>query len=272
MVDDLSGRVVAITGAARGIGLALSRELTRRGARVAMGDVDVDELMSASPGLDVALRHELDVTDASSFARFLQDTAEELGPLDVLVNNAGIMPTGPVVEQDDEVDRRVLEVNLGGVFRGTRLALADMLPRRHGHIVNMASMLGELASPGVASYCGTKFAVVGFTDAVRREVRGTGVHLTTVLPSFVDSRMTQGLPSVRGFRNLTPEEVAVSVAAAIERRRSKVYVPRSAGVVLQLQRLLPSRGVDALMRPFGLDRMFTGPRRGATGTVDGPDR
>ncbi len=136
-----------------------------------------------------------------------------------------------------------------------------MVPRGHGHVVNMASMLGELACPGVAVYCGTKFAVAGFSDAVRREITIPDVHVTTVLPAFVDSDLTAGLPAVRGFRRLTPDEVAIAVADVIDRPRRRVYVPPSAAAVLQVQRVLPARAVDRVLRPFGLHRMFMDPRR-----------
>src|ERR1700757_811752 len=127
---NLSGRVVAITGAARGIGLATARELRGRGARIAIGDIDGDEAVrvAQSLGADV-LATPLDVTDRSSFESFLALTERELGPVDVLINNAGIMPIGPFLEEADATARRVLDINVAGVLIGMKLALPAMVAR-----------------------------------------------------------------------------------------------------------------------------------------------
>src|SRR5262249_59390661 len=124
----------------------------------------------------------LDVTDPDSFASFL-DAAAELGPLDVIVNNAGIMPVGAFAQEDPAVTRRQVEINLIAVMTGTRLALDRMLPRGRGHIVNIASAAGRVAVPGEAVYTATKHAVVGFDEALRVELKGTGIEGTTVMPS-----------------------------------------------------------------------------------------
>src|SRR5438046_1860036 len=150
---DLSGRVVAITGGARGIGLATARALRAAGARVAIGDIDRDGAITAADGLGPGvLAAGLDVTDRESFADFLALVERELGPLDVLVNNAGIMPIGPMVDESDDVARRVFEVNVLGCLTGMKLALPGMLRRGRGHIVNVASAAGKSPVPGGASY------------------------------------------------------------------------------------------------------------------------
>jgi len=177
-------RTVAITGGARGIGYQTAKELIRRGHRVAIGDIDEARAKEAAAELGVKVVTRLDVTEPDSFTTFLDLVERELGPLDILINNAGIMPTGHAHEEDDAVTRRQVEINVLGVIFGTKLALQRMLPRRTGHIINTASLAGELAVPGLATYCATKFAVIGFTEAARLNKRTPGVRLSTVRPTF----------------------------------------------------------------------------------------
>src|SRR5690625_2799810 len=163
-VDNIRGKTIAITGAARGIGLATAAALLARGARVVIGDRDVSALDNAvkelGPGSPVT-GHPLDVTDRESFAMFL-DKARADGPsgsqgrIDVLINNAGVMPVGPFLEQTTETIRSAIEVNFYGVLNGCQLVLDEMVKRRSGHIVNIASMAGIVAVPGQALYAGTK--------------------------------------------------------------------------------------------------------------------
>src|SRR3954447_20989908 len=160
----ISGRTVAITGGARGLGRATAKTLAAHGARVAIGDLDGDLARveaAALPGPGPHGGYAPDVPDPESFETFL-NTAAELGPLDVLINNAGIMPVRAFAQEDPLVTRRQIEINLMGVTTGTRLALERMLPRKSGHIVNVASAAGRVAVPGEAVYTATKHAVVGF--------------------------------------------------------------------------------------------------------------
>ena len=171
----LVGKVVAITGGARGIGRATAAALIAQGARLAIGDIEAalaeqtaQELGSGTIGLP------LDVTDRASFERFLNEVEERLGPLDVLVNNAGIMPVGPFLEETDAMAERIIDINLHGVIFGSKLALARFVERgRGGHLVNIASSAGKTGIPGGATYSATKHAVVGLSEAIRGEFRGT---------------------------------------------------------------------------------------------------
>ena len=249
-------KTVAITGGARGIGYETAKELIRRGHRVAIGDIDEARLKEAADELGVTTFSRLDVTDPDSFGEFLDLVEKELGALDVLVNNAGIMPTGHVHEEDDAVTRRQVEINILGVIFGTKLALKRMLPRSSGHIINTASLAGELPVPGLATYCGTKFAVIGFTEAARQEYRKSGVHLSTVRPTFTNTELVAGTAGAKGLRNAEPEEIARATADLIERPRPFVRVTRLAGGVVAAMKFVPGRLASGLGSALGTDSVF----------------
>ncbi|WP_234411073.1 MULTISPECIES: SDR family oxidoreductase [Nocardioides] len=249
-------RVVAITGGARGIGYHTAEELIRRGHRVAIGDIDELQLKVAAEELDLDVAVRLDVTDPASIASFLDVTEEALGPIDVFINNAGVMPTGHVHEETDEVTRRQVEINVLGVIFGTKIALQRMLPRRHGHIINTASLAGELPVPGLATYCGTKFAVIGFTEAARQEYRRSGVALSTVRPTFTNTELVSGTSGAKGMRNAEPQEIARATADLIERPRPFVRVTRIAGTMVAAMKFVPERIATQLGAMLGTDTVF----------------
>lgn len=183
----LVGQVVAITGAARGIGYATAKVFIERGAVVAVSDVDEEALAIAAEELGAAHHAPLDVSDGAAFATFLASVESTLGPLGVLVNNAGIMPSGPLLDQSDRLARKAFEINVLGVIHGTTGALSLMVPRRSGHIVNVCSTMGEAQVPGLSTYNATKAAAIMFTDAARLEFRESGVHISAILPGGVNT-------------------------------------------------------------------------------------
>lgn len=257
MPTRLPGRVVAITGAGRGIGAATAAALAAEGARVAMGDIDLDTAeatASAIGGEAIAIR--LDVTDQGSFAAFLNEAEERLGPLDVLVNNAGIMPLAALVDEADEITDRVLDINVRAVIRGTREAARRMRARGRGHIVNVASTAGKAGLPGGSTYCASKSAVITFSEAVSLELRETGIEVSCVMPGIVRTELATGVPDLPGFHSITPESVAEAIVAAVVQPRFEVYVPASAGRVLFWSRLMPRRAGEWLARRMRADRVF----------------
>lgn len=256
MTTSTRPRVVAITGGARGIGYHTAKELIGRGHRVAIGDIDEIQLKAAAQELGVLVALPLDVTDPDSFRAFLDATEAELGPLEALINNAGVMPTGHAHEEDDAVTRRQVEINVLGVIYGTKLALQRMLPRRQGHIINTASLAGELAVPGLATYCGTKFAVIGFTEATRLEYRRSGVKLSTVRPTFTNTELVAGTSGAKGVRNAEPHEIAAATADLIERPRPFVRVTRLAGTLAAAMKFVPERVATELGAVLGTDSVF----------------
>jgi NAD(P)-dependent dehydrogenase (short-subunit alcohol dehydrogenase family) len=254
----LTGSTVAITGGARGIGLSTATELAAAGARVILGDVDGE--LAAEEGARLGgLGLELDVTDGESFAAFIAAAERDSGRLDVLINNAGIMPTGPFLDQTPELAEWIFEVNVLGVMRGVRLALPAMLERGTGQIVNVASVAGRQVAAGMASYCASKHAVVGLTRALAREHRDSGVRFTLVMPSFTRTRMTDGAISGR-VPAADPADVGRGIARAVIEPRDELILPRSAAVLIQaFERLLPRTAADAIARRLGADGQFIAP-------------
>ncbi|MFG1998931.1 SDR family oxidoreductase [Spirillospora sp. NPDC048911] len=248
-------KVIAITGAARGIGLATARALKAKGATVVIGDIDEAAAKQAGDELDVPAVT-IDVTSRESFEAFLAKVESEAGPLDVLVNNAGIMPIGPVTAESDADARRCIDINVHGVMLGTKLALDRMLPRGHGHVINIASVAGVLPTPGLALYNASKAAVVAFTEATRLEVQDRGVHVSAVLPTFTNTELIAGTRSPKGQKNAEPEDIAATVVALVGKPRPQVTVPAKLGAQIRLGALFPDRVKQAIARRYGTDKIF----------------
>lgn len=259
----LVGNVVAITGGARGIGRATASALIAQGARVAIGDIDAQlaahtarELGAGTVGLP------LDVTDRESFERFLKDVDDRLGPLDVLINNAGIMPIGPFIEESDATARAMIDINLHGVIFGSKLALKRFIPRGSGHLVNIASAAGKAGFPSGATYSATKHAVVGLSEALRAEVRDTDIGVTVVMPVVVHTQLGSGLPETRGFKAVEADDVASAIVEGIQLDRFEVYVPSSTRALFKLKALVPTRMMEATARFLKGDQVLASPDRG----------
>ena len=250
-------KVIAITGGARGIGLATATLLHGLGAKVAIGDIDRSAVREAGSQLGLEVGRRLDVTDRRSFTDFLDTVEAQLGPVDVLVNNAGVIAVGSAVDEADTTTQRLLNVNIYGVILGTRLAAKRMLPRGHGHIINIASLSSVLPTEGIATYCATKHAVLGYTDTIRMENRGSGVHFSAILPTLTNTEMIAGVGHTRGFKNAEPDDVARTIAGVIAKPKARVFVPRSLGVAVATQRFMPRRVAEAMARASGKGRVFT---------------
>jgi NADP-dependent 3-hydroxy acid dehydrogenase YdfG len=252
----LQGKVVAITGGARGIGKATAQALVRKGAKVAIGDLDrelAEQTAAELGGETLAL--ELDVTDRDSFEGFLDQVEERLGSLDVLINNAGIMPVGPLAEESDRTARIMVDINVHGVLYGMKLAMPRMQRRNSGHIVNIASQAGKAGLPGLATYCGTKHFVVGASEAVRAELRETAIEVSCVMPAVVNTELGSGLQDTRGVKKLEPEEVADAIVNALEFPKFDVWVPKSSAAINKVISLLPRAGREAMGRMLNADKV-----------------
>jgi NAD(P)-dependent dehydrogenase (short-subunit alcohol dehydrogenase family) len=253
---ELDARVVAITGGARGIGRAIATQLARAGARVGIGDVDLaaaEEAAAAMPGEVHAF--ELDVTDRDSMQSFVDGVEERLGPLDVMINNAGILLVGPFLEEDSGATERQFAVNVMGVVHGMRAALPRMRDRGRGQLVNIASSASWVAPPGEVSYAATKHAVLALTDGVREELDGSGLHVTGVFPGLVDTELARGTKPPRGSKLISPDDVATAVVRAIRDPRPDVFVPREFAFTTRLARMLPTRARHRLMKTLDVARV-----------------
>lgn len=259
-MSSLTGRTIAITGAARGIGAAIAEEVVRRGGAVLLGDLDAGAVAAVATRLGPAARSgALDVTDDASYAAWLGDSE-----LDALVSNAGVMWVGPYDEEPEAAGRRMMDVNFWGVVRGTRLVLPQMRARRRGHVVTVASLASYIGPRGEATYGATKHAVHGWTKAVRAELRGSGVDFTLVMPAVVDTELAVGTDS-GGVPRLTPQQVATAVVDALERPRFEVFVPARTGLLVRLFALLPQVARDRIYEalvPDQVRKTDKGVRRG----------
>jgi NAD(P)-dependent dehydrogenase (short-subunit alcohol dehydrogenase family) len=247
---------VAVTGGANGIGAAIARRFAGRGARVAIGDLDEQgaQLLAGSlggPAIGVAL----DVSSRDSFSAFLDRAEQAHGPLTIMVNNAGVDWVGPFHDEPDEVSQRELATNLLGPILGSRLALQRMLPRGEGHVVNVASGVGRVPLPGSAVYSATKHGVVGLTESLRLEYRGSGIGFTLVHPAQVETAMIDGQPRPRLLPVVTPEDVADAVIRGVEKNRFEVWVPGNQWVSVKFGNLLPRRMRERVLLALGVGRI-----------------
>ncbi|WP_410788166.1 SDR family oxidoreductase [Kribbella sp. C-35] len=238
---DLRRSVVVVTGAARGIGLATAEAFAAAGATVHAGDLD----------------DSLDVTSRESFAHFVDNVLVDSGRIDILVNNAGVMPLGPFLDEPDEISRTTLDVNVWGLINGMRLVLPGMIARGNGHVVNVASMAGRVPFPGMAVYNASKYAAVGLTAAVRRELEGTGVTISAVLPSAVRTSLSSGVRLGGLLPTVDPSDVAAAVLRSCHTRRPELAVPRWLAGWKLLDAVVPSAMMTRALRLAGDDRGLT---------------
>ena len=218
---ELSEKVVLVTGAGRGIGRALAHAFAAEGARVALQGKTKKNLEKVQRELKALGARTVvlpgDVSDEGTVSRCVAAAEQELGPIDVLVNNAGIFATGPIDKIDAIVFDRVIEVNLRGPFLMSRAVLPGMKSRRRGHIVNIASTAGRRGFPGGGAYCASKFGLAGLTEAMRYDVRAFDVRVTCVFPSSVATDLARehdaGLNEARAIQ---PEDVASAVVALVK--------------------------------------------------------
>ncbi len=255
--QSVDGRVIVITGGARGIGASTARLLASKDAHVAIGDLDADLVAKTAAELGVH-GFAVDVTDAGQFAEFLDEVTAAVGPIDVLINNAGIMPLRRVDEESDDLTRRIVELNQLAVIRGTREIVRRWKAEgRGGHVVNVSSAAGRIPIAGASTYVASKHAVSGFSNSLHIEFLADRVpiEVTAVHPAMVHTELAAGFAANKGVaKPVTPEQVAEGILSALERPRPDVYVPRSLGVAVRTGGLIPRRVGEWLNRVLGGER------------------
>ena len=189
----LSGKVVVVTGAGRGMGAAMAERLTAEGARVAVTDIDGDSALTAAKALEGAAGFRLDITDAAEVSARIAEITAALGPIDALVNNAGWDKLSPFLDTDEDLWDRIIDINLRGPIRMTKAVLPQMVERGGGRIVNISSDAGRVGSTGEAVYSACKAGIIGFTKTVAREVARQNVTVNAVCPGPTDTPLLQGM-------------------------------------------------------------------------------
>jgi short-subunit dehydrogenase len=252
-MKDLTGQHALVTGAASGIGEATAHELALRGARVSLADIDGAKVARVAAAIRTrggdAAHYVTDIARADEVEELAACAVRERGPVEVLVNNAGVAVVAPFTKTRAEDWEWMSGVNVRGPLRLTRALLPDMLARKRGHVVMVASLAGLVGAPGMVAYSTTKFAMVGFAEALRLELAGSGVGVTAVCPGYVRTNLHQATrydnPGFKAFLDappswygITSEHVATALADAVERDRPLVVLgPEKVG--WWLKRLAP---------------------------------
>ncbi|NLG56490.1 MAG: SDR family NAD(P)-dependent oxidoreductase, partial [Rhodococcus sp.] len=186
-------------------------------------------------------------TDRASVQRFIDDVTAEWRTPDVVIANAGVMWVGPFDHEPEAAQRRQFDVNVHGVINTVKSVVPAMRTRGHGQIIVIASAASKLAPPGESTYAATKHAVLGYLTGIRAELRGSGVHVTAVMPAVVDTELAVGT-TTGAAKLLSPADVAHAVVSAIERPRFQVHVPRYIGPLVAAANLLPQSLRDFALR------------------------
>jgi short-subunit dehydrogenase len=169
------------------------------------------------------------------------------------------MPIGPFVDETDATAARLVDINLNGVIFGSKIALDRFLPRNRGHLVNIASVAGKAGFPGGATYCATKHAVVGLSEAIRAEVRKTDIDVSIVMPVVVNTELGSGLQRSRGVKVVEPADVANAIVDALKTGRTDVFVPRSVQGLFRFMYVVPRPMADFISKVLKGDQVLVNP-------------
>ena len=247
-------KIAIVTGGASGIGAALARDLAGQGAEVLLADIQIDAALDVAAKITASggrvAAHYLDVTDSEAVARYVARIAAEKGRLDYMFNNAGIAIIGEFRDLSAADWKRILDINVSGVFAGTAAAYAVMLRQGSGHIVNTASLAGLVPSPGLAAYAASKHAVVGLSTSLRAEAAVYGIKVSAVCPGFIrtailDSKAV-GLPQERKSQArvremaMAPEICAAQVLAGVAKNKAIIPITGHAKLIWALMRYCPA--------------------------------
>jgi all-trans-retinol dehydrogenase (NAD+) len=229
-MKNLKEKVALVTGAAMGMGRGLAEQFLLEGCTVALVDVNKQALEQTANDLSKlgkCSRYVCDISDREAVYALAKQVEKDLGFVAILVNNAGIVKAKGLLDLDDDAIEKTLNINLTSMFWTCKAFLPAMVKHRERHVVNFASAGGILAIPNLSAYCASKFGVIGFTDAVRQEMRPlkANIGFTVVCPNTVNTGMFAGSKMVAGTRMLTTDEVTHKVLEAIKKNQAMVAVP-----------------------------------------------
>jgi len=255
-------RRVWITGACSGIGEALSYELSHRGARLVLSSNRPDalrEVRRRCPRPDDHVVQPLNLTEPDTIQSAADAVHDEVGPVDVLVNNAGIAQRGPAVETETAVVRQVMEVNFFGAVQLTKAVLPTMQDRGRGHIAVVSSVAGKVGAPTLSAYSASKHALQGWFDSLRAEVHDDGIGVTLACPGFVKTSIasnmiaTEGQSTVKKIveKGISPSRCADAIAEAIEREKAEFYAGGWEVINVYLKRFVPGLLRRLVRRGYG---------------------
>jgi len=260
-MKDLNGKVVLITGAARGMGRLHALSFAREGCRVILTDLDEVELRKAADEMKEAghdvYAYTQDISSREACFKLAEKVADEVGSVDVLINNAAIATNETVLETDESAYRRIVDVNYLGQIWMLQAFVPEMVRRGSGHVVNICSMAGKVAVPNLGPYCATKFALIGITDSLRQELKGTGVRCTIVNPGYISTGMFEGSKPPFITRWQDPQRVADALLEAVKKNKAEVFLPHFIGWLSGFARGLGiPRFVDVVFAFLGANRSF----------------
>jgi short-subunit dehydrogenase len=259
-MSKLEGKRVLITGGAQGIGFEMAIKFAERGAEIVLADIDEGKLVEAKAKLEergiTAWGFRVDVTNPASIASLRAQINAEAGPIDVLVNNAGVVFGGPFTKTSLDDHFKTYQVNVLGLIAMTHAFLDDLVARPEAHLVHIASASGFIGLPYGSTYASSKWAVIGFGESIRAELNLQGhehVHHTIVCPSYIGTGMFEGAEAPKATQILEPEYLAEKVVRAVERNKLHVLEPFMVKLTPLIRDLLPTALYDRMSHLFGAD-------------------
>jgi len=259
-MSKLDGKRVLITGGAQGIGLEMAIKFAERGSKIVLADIDEDKLVEAKAKLErlgiSAFGFPVDVTNPASIASLRARIAAEAGPIDVLVNNAGVVFGGPFAETSLDDHFRTYEVNVMGLVAMTHAFLPELIDRPEAHLVHISSASGLIGVPYMSTYASSKWAVIGFGESIRAELKLLGhehVQHTIVCPSYIKTGLFAGAEAPKATSLLEPDYIAEKIVQAVEQNKLHVLEPFMVKLTPILRDLLPTGLYDQLSHLFGAD-------------------
>ncbi len=250
-MTDLNGKIAAVTGAAMGMGRLTARKFAADGAKLALVDIRKDDLDAAVAEIaaagGVAKAYLCDLTKRDEIYATFREIEKDLGPVDVLFNNAGVVFGGPLLETDDDKLAATIAINLTAHIWTMKAVLPGMIAKRAGHIVNFGSAAGILPVPYMVTYCASKAGVLSLTEATRlemRELHQAGIQFTVLAPSYIKTGMFEGVRPLPFAPWLTPETMVEKIYHAVRHNQYMVRAPWTVNIVPVLKALLPQRAWD----------------------------